>query len=84
MLFPPIAWDMLSQFKPDADIWQASLPPTMMLPAKAITRPTPTILRNRSFRKMGDNKATHNGDVVTSTAELGTDVYFNDEIQVAK
>lgn len=37
-----------------------------------------------SFRKMGDNKATHNGAVVTNTTELATVVYSNEVIQVAK
>ena len=73
-----------SQRSPAGENWQASLPPTMTLPARATPNPIHTTRERRSRSTKGDSKATHNGLVVTSTTELVTDVYCKDVIQEAK
>jgi len=66
------------------EIVQLLLNPTIKLPNNEIIKPKAIQRVSFSFRKTGDNRATHNGAVVTKTTELATVVYSKEVIQVAK
>jgi hypothetical protein len=56
----------------------------MVLPKSETPNPKITHLVIFSFRKIGENIATHNGAVVTITTELDMDVYSSEVIHAAK
>lgn len=72
------------QESPSVDQEQKSPIPIINPPIRAMIIPAAVYLEMGSFKKKGENAATHNGVVVTRTTELATLVYSSEVIQAAK